>query len=568
MSAVSYPSPALPSNTLRVRDGSIPPKPKVSLEQLQGGESKEENKKRSPSLKNVERKWWKLDSFEWDILLVGTAVKLLLFPAYRSTDFEVHRNWMAITHSLPISKWYYENTSEWTLDYPPFFAYFEYLLSIPASLIDSRMVDLNNLGYDAWSVIAYQRTSVIVTELVMALALRSFISGSLHPRIQRILSASLFLHPGFLIVDHIHFQYNGFMFGILLWSLLMARNDQKLLSGVLFAILLNFKHIYMYIAPAYFIYLLRSYCMTPNGWSIQYKNLMSLAQAVLLVFTVSFGPFALMRQIPQVLSRLFPFTRGLNHAYWAPNVWALVTALDRVLLQLDKRFGLQLDVEQSGVESTSRGLVGDTSFAVLPNVKPIHTFIITILFQSVFLVKLWRNPTYKSFVTSVTLCGYVSFLFGWHVHEKAILLVLVPLSLIAGERHAYFRIFTLASVAGIYSLFPLLFTPAETLIKIVYSILWFAMVLPPLSKQLYEFPTSLPGVLVDFFERAYLWGFVPLQVFSTFYPIFMARYMRRSKADTLARLEFLPLMLTSIYCAVGVIWAFFRLSVLYLREKH
>ncbi len=41
---------------------------------------------------------------------------------------------------------------------------------------------------------------------------------------QRIISASLFLHPGFLIVDHIHFQYNGFMFGILMWSLLMARN--------------------------------------------------------------------------------------------------------------------------------------------------------------------------------------------------------------------------------------------------------------------------------------------------------------------------------------------------------
>jgi len=73
--------------------------------------------------------------------------------------------------------------------------------------------------------------------------------------------------------------------------------------------------------------------MAPNGWSIQFQNLMSLAQAVLLVFTVSFGPFALMRQIPQVLSRLFPFTRGLNHAYWAPNVWALVTALDRVLLK-------------------------------------------------------------------------------------------------------------------------------------------------------------------------------------------------------------------------------------------
>ena len=44
-----------------------------------------------------------------------------------------------------------------------------------------------------------------------------------------------------------------------------------------------------------------------------------------------------------------------------------------------------------------------------------------------FLIKLWRMPTYKSFVTALTLCGYTSYMFGWHVHEKAILLVLVPL---------------------------------------------------------------------------------------------------------------------------------------------
>ena len=57
------------------------------------------------------------------------------------------------------------------LDYPPFFAYFEKILSIPAYFVDPKVVDVNNLNYDAWSVIAYQRTTVVVTELVLGIVL-------------------------------------------------------------------------------------------------------------------------------------------------------------------------------------------------------------------------------------------------------------------------------------------------------------------------------------------------------------------------------------------------------------
>jgi len=57
------------------------------------------------------------------------------------------------------------------LDYPPFFAYFEKLLSIPASFIDPGIVDLQNLQYDAWTVVVYQRMTVIITELVLGAAL-------------------------------------------------------------------------------------------------------------------------------------------------------------------------------------------------------------------------------------------------------------------------------------------------------------------------------------------------------------------------------------------------------------
>ncbi|KAI0082582.1 glucosyltransferase [Panus rudis PR-1116 ss-1] len=528
-----------------------------------------------------------LSSVDWDVLIASTCLKLLLFPAYRSTDFEVHRNWLAITHSLPISKWYYDTTSEWTLDYPPFFAYFEKLLSIPAALIDPKIVDLQNLNYSAWSVIVYQRSTVIVTELVLAAALHRFIRGAVDPSTQRILSISLFLHPGFLVVDHIHFQYNGFMFGILLWSILMARNGSKLMSGLLFAVLLNFKHIYMYLAPAYFIYLLRSFCLSPTG-ALLPSNFLSLANAVILVFLASLGPFILMGQLPQLLSRLFPFTRGLNHAYWAPNVWALVTAADRVLLKVIQRFGIDsLNINTSGVASTSRGLVGDTVFAVIPNIKPMHTFIITILFQAIFLIKLWRIPSYKSFLTALTLCGYTSFMFGWHVHEKAILLVLVPLSLLAAENHAYFRTFMIASVAGIFSLFPLLFTPAETLVKVVYSIIWGILVFEPINRRVYEFPKSLPFVILDVTEKAYMGGFALLQVFVSLFPLFTASCSSSGSStrnvtscagnfckagssiseQAASGMEFLPLMLTSVYCAIGLVWAFIRLSMIYLRQS-
>ncbi|KAL9120765.1 MAG: hypothetical protein Q9187_002682 [Circinaria calcarea] len=255
--------------------------------------------------------------------VVAAALKVLLFPAYKSTDFEVHRNWLAITHSLPVKKWYYEDSSQWTLDYPPFFAYLEWLLSHLAKYTDQAMLNVKGLDYTSWQTVYFQRGTVIATESLL-------------------------------------------------------------------------------------VYSLYKYDVT-----------------------------ALFRTAPK----------------------------------------LGLHVDEAALNSVTRGLVGDTSFAVLPEISPRTTFTLTLFFQSIGLIRLFFQPTWDTFIGAVSLCGYASFLFGWHVHEKAILLILIPFSLIALKDRRYLGVFRPLAVAGHVSLFPLLFTAAEYPFKIVYTIFWLVLFL-------------------------------------------------------------------------------------------
>lgn len=73
-----------------------------------------------------------------------------------------------------------------------------------------------------------------------------------------------------------------------------------------------------------------------------------------------------MFQLEQVLRRMFPFGRGLCHAYWAPNFWVFYIILDKLLTFLLVKLGVNL---QTPTASFTGGLVGDSSpFAVLPKV--------------------------------------------------------------------------------------------------------------------------------------------------------------------------------------------------------
>lgn len=115
-------------------------------------------------------------------------------------------------------------------------------------------------------------------------------------------------------------------------------------GALAYSTLLNFKHIYLYSALAFFFFILKEYILSEKNIKDKINKLIRIGLATLIPFIVSFLPFVIcggISQIPQILSRLFPFQRGLIHDYWAPNFWSLYYFADKTLNAIISKFGPQ-----------------------------------------------------------------------------------------------------------------------------------------------------------------------------------------------------------------------------------
>lgn len=524
----------------------------------------------------------------WNFWIAALMFKLLLMPDYFSTDFDVHRNWLAITNTLPMKEWYYEKTSQWTLDYPPFFAYFEWFLSqfVPNFVRQDGCLDIVEVGQFGWPTIVFQRLTVIISEILLFAVLQVFINTSkATERTQSfVVASSIILSPGFLMIDHIHFQYNGFLFAILIASIVAAKHERYLLCAVFYSIALCFKHIFLYLAPCYFVFLLRAYVLKFEGFKfksykdlifiVQWRHLVQLGSIVVTIFSLCFLPFIF--DMPQVLSRLFPFSRGLTHAYWAPNFWALYSFADKALTLLMLKVpyihnvGNKLapslipctmeEIYERIAENNNgtKGLVQDVFFVILPQIKPNMTFILTLFYQILAVVPVLFDPSFSRFIGSLTLCGFSSYLFGWHVHEKAIMLVIIPFSFLVVNDRRLLSSFMLLASAGYISLFPLLFKAQDFLIKVLYMIVWCIIYFFAFRKTT---PLSSSGQRrVFFLDRLAI-----LYIFSLFVMVVAveALGLLKHKFAILEKFEFVGLMIYSIYCSLGVMSSWIGLSWLY-----
>uniref|UniRef100_A0A7S0P5N8 Alpha-1,3-glucosyltransferase n=1 Tax=Calcidiscus leptoporus TaxID=127549 RepID=A0A7S0P5N8_9EUKA len=402
------------------------------------------------------------------------------------------------------------------------------------------MLTLSPTPYLSQRTRAYQRATVMLTDV--------FLAVGAHCCTCALPATLVILDAGLLLVDHVHFQYNGMLIGILLLSLSQIRAERPLCAAALYTLVLNMKHLFLFAAPLYFIYLLRRFVLrfpASTTYALAARRLLVIGSLVMAIFALSFGPFAYHKQLPQLLARLFPFGRGLTHAYWAPNTWALYTFTDKLAAAFGKAAGLGRVLALEGQAVGTGGLIGETPLQLLPQVSPAATAALVLLAQVPVLLSTWRTPRPQAFGAALAVVGLCAFLLGYHVHEKAVLpplliLACVPPTHAEGARlHA--RLMTVLSAAAHVAQLPLVFGAAEYLASRAMVALYATALKPVLCHRLHAICGD-DELRLRPFELGYVYGFLALELTcSVAHPLLVA-----------PRLPFVPLMLTSVYCAVGI----------------
>lgn len=455
---------------------------------------------------------WDAGLWNWKVFLVATFFKGLLAPAYRSTDMEVHRHWMALTYTKPLAEWYRDQTTENGLDYPPLFAYVERALAPLAQLADPEMVSLRAEGHETEASKLFMRSTVLAADAFI------LVGVNMLARKKDVAAALLLLWPGLTLVDHVHFQYNGLLIGALLISAGLLSGSQPRAATACAVALVHLKHLFAFAAIPIAASLL-SFHILPNP-----KQFLILLAEALLVSSVSLGPFIATGQLKGMIERLFPFQRGLVHAYWAPNAWALYCAADKAL--------------SPGGARLVRGVLGQKGLSVLPEPSPKFCIALSLAFAAPSMWAAWNRHDKGSLLLAVSQSLGSSFFFGFHAHEKASLAFVAPLAVDAPTNPVVGRLFLLLSTVSSFAVHPLIHRPQEWPFKVAYL-----LVFPHLSSRLLSSsPGTTPHEPLRWHERAYLLGFIPLEGYC-------AGVHRAIFAD---RLPFLPLMLTSTYAAVGM----------------
>lgn len=341
-------------------------------------------------------------------------------------DFEAQRHWMEICYHLPPTQWYVNSTNNnllyWGLDYPPLTAYHSFVCGAVAQLIDSRFVALNTShGFESYNLKLFMRATVLVSDCLLyfpatILYIRTFLSR--YPTTQRSIFLAVLLLPSpILLIDYCHFQFNTVSLGLTLLAYTMLAKSYDVMGCVLFALSLNYKQMELYHALPFFCYL------SGKAFKTKLYYIPKYALSVVVTFVIIWLPFIFTTSsILQVLHRIFPFERGVFEDKVA-SVWCVLEVIVKIRTLVPQNFLVY-------------SCCTSTVLALLPSC-----------------VHLIRRPSIHNFILALVNSSLAFFLFSFHVHEKSILLAVLPATFLLPY---YPYVMNWFVTVAAFSLFPLL----------------------------------------------------------------------------------------------------------------
>lgn len=418
-------------------------------------------------------------------------------------DYEAQRHWMEITTQLPVSQWYFHDLPWWGLDYPPLTAYHSWLCGKLGSLIDPSWFALyTSRGSDDPTLKIFMRGTVIVSEyLIYIPAVVIFVRR--YTRVSGVATwnawvalVAILMQPATILIDHVHFQYNTVMLGFVLASMSSMLAGRYYWASVFFVAALGFKQMSLYYAFPVFAYLLGN-CVFPR---INVSRFVGIATVTAISFAVLLLPIVLgtlsdvkngvdsrpdldgprpplplfpdlvkyldtdaayypvVEQLVQMVHRIFPFARGLFEDKVA-NFWCALN--------------VAVKLRKYPSELLQRGAL----IATLASITPPN------------LILFFRpRKTLLPLAFATTAWGF--FLFSYQVHEKSVLLPLMPMTMLLAGKNGLSKDTRawvgFANLLGCWTMFPLLSRVELRVPYAVLTFLWaYLLGLPPTSLSAY-----------------------------------------------------------------------------------
>ncbi|KAL8855991.1 MAG: hypothetical protein Q9178_007361 [Gyalolechia marmorata] len=416
-------------------------------------------------------------------------------------DFEAQRHWMELATHLPIHQWYFYDLPYWGLDYPPLTAYHSWLLGRIGSIIDPRWFALHiSRGTEDQLLKVYMRATVLISEYLVYIPAAIILNRKLG-RMRGVSTweslvalVAILMQPSTILIDHAHFQYNTVMLGFTLATISSILAGRALWGCVFFVAALCYKQMALYYAPAIFAYLI-GICLIPKP---SVSRFIAIALITIISFAISFAPVLLgsiydqrrgipaltteetplpplltslpvtlndqawyfppVLQLTQCIHRIFPFARGLFEDKVA-NMWCAIHTFHKL-----HRYPL----DQMQRISTVMTLVS--------------------IWPSTMIISLFPHRELLPWAMASTAWGF--FLFSFQVHEKSVLLPLLPMTILLGGEHGLGTEMRAwigwANMLAVWTLYPLLKRDELRMPYGVLTLLWaYLLGLPPTSLSLY-----------------------------------------------------------------------------------